>query len=155
MSAYDGSPGFHVGRPSITDSIISDVPVVDALGAMQGFLDTQDIIAFIQSGADGNKLVRDVLAPSYEITYSDEPLRVAADRMAQSNSRSLPVVDPSDPQRVVGVVSREDLFAARVLWFAEEKNREKALSIPTFSMTKAIQNGKGRIRKWRNRSKDR
>ena len=127
-------------------------PVVDAVGALQSFLEPKDIITFIQSGADRNKLVRDVMPTSYAIAYSDEPLRVAADRMAQSNSETLPVVDPSDQQKVVGLVSREDLFEARVLWFAEEKNREKSLTIPTFSIRKVVQNGRERIQKWKNAS---
>jgi CBS-domain-containing membrane protein len=68
--------------------------------------------------------------------------------MAQNNLDSLPVVDPSDAQRVVGLLSRVDLFKARVLWFAEEKQRERVLSMPTFSIKKAIGSGRKRIRKF-------
>jgi predicted transcriptional regulator len=137
-----------------SESSAMGYPVVDAMGAIQGFLTAEEINTFIQTGVDGSKLVRDILAPSYSITYADEPLRVAADRMAQSNTRSLPVADPSDAQKAVGIVTREDLFAARVHWFGEEKIREKALTIPTFSMRKVIQDGRGRFRKWRNSSRD-
>lgn len=86
--------------------------------------------------------------------YSDEPLRVAADRMALGNSESLPVVDPLDPQKVVGLVSREDLFDARVLWFAEENNRERVLSLPAFSITGIIRNGMKRMRRRNNEEPD-
>lgn len=122
-------------------------PVVDAVGALQGFLQFKDLLGYPKETCK-DKLVRDILTPSYVIAFSDEPLRVAADRMAQNNLDSLPVVDPSDPQRVVGLVSRGDLFAARVLWFTEEKNREKILSMPTFSIKKAIVNGGKKMRKF-------
>jgi hypothetical protein len=46
-------------------------------------------------------------------------------------------------------VSLEDLFCkTRVLWFVEEKNREKMLSIRTYSMTReVIQNKFSKIRR--------
>ena len=131
VAIYDRSHGLTLGYP-----------VVDAAGAMQGFLRAKDVVSLIsQSGREEGKksrLVRDILPKSYTLVFSDEPLRVAADRMAQSNSDSLPVADPADQQRVVGLVSKEDLFAARVLWFREEKNKEKVLSIPTFSKTRKM-----------------
>jgi CIC family chloride channel protein len=127
-------------------------PVIDAVGALQGFLDIKEILSFSKNGAGVGKLVRDVLSPSFVVTYSDEPLRVAADRMAQKDLDCLPVIDRSNTQQVVGVVSRKDLFAARVLWFAEEQMREKMLHIPTLSMKRIIENGRMRIRKWKNSS---
>jgi CIC family chloride channel protein len=127
-------------------------PVIDAVGALQGFLDIKEILPFIKNGADEGKLVRDVLSSSFVVTYSDEPLRVAADRMAQKDLDCLPVIDRSNTQQVVGVVSRKDLFAARVLWFAEEQKREKMLYIPTLSMKRIIENGRMRIRKRKNSS---
>ncbi len=113
-------------------------PVVDALGSLQGFISQKEVASLVSAGVDQKKPIRDFLSPSYSIVFADEPLRVAADRMAQVNSESLPVVDASDPQKVLGVVSREDLFAARVLWFMDEKDRKKVLSVPSFSMTREI-----------------
>jgi chloride channel protein, CIC family len=110
-------------------------PIVDALGALQGFIGRKDALELGQSNLDPNMPLREVLPESYSIVYSDEPLRLAADRMAQTDSESLPVVDPSDSQRVVGIITREDLFSARVLWFEEEKNREKILEIRKLSMS--------------------
>jgi CBS domain-containing protein len=123
-------------------------PVVDAVGALQGFITRKDIVSLTRNGVDPKSPIRDFLRTSYPIVFSDEPLRVAADRMAQSESESLPVLDPSDPQKVIGLVTQQDLFSARVIWFAEEKNREKVLSMPTFSTTREmVRNGFGKIRK--------
>ena len=129
-------------------SALFGYPVVDSIGALQGFLRPKDILALTHVRTEGRKLVRDIMPESYSIAFSDEPLRVAADRMAQSDSESLPVAEPSDPQKVIGIVTREDLFAARVLWFAEEKNREKVLSIPSFSKTRRIfRDGMGKFQR--------
>jgi predicted transcriptional regulator len=123
-------------------------PIVDGVGAIQGYVTRKQIASLLRSGVDQKRPIREFLHPSNSIVFSDEPLRVAADKMAQNNLESLPVVDQSDPQKVVGVVSQEDLFAARVLWFADEKNREKVLSVPSNSITiKMIQNKFSKIRK--------
>jgi CIC family chloride channel protein len=113
-------------------------PVVDAIGSLQGYISRNDIISYIMTGkrlGENKLLVRDMISKPTIVAFPDEPLRVAADRMAQCDYQSLPVVDPNDPQRVVGLISREDLFNARVLWFAEEKNREKVLFVPRPSLT--------------------
>ena len=114
-------------------------PVVDAEDAMQGFLQQKDIDKFIDDVIEGNTLVRDTLPQNNVITFPDEPLRVALDKMAESDSDCLPVVSPSDPRKVLGTVSRYDLFSARVLSLAEEKDLEKALSVRSFSTKRVIQ----------------
>jgi chloride channel protein, CIC family len=131
----------------------SGYPIVDGIGAIQGYMTRKQVASLLQSGVDQKRLIRDFLPSSYSIVFSDEPLRVAADRMAQNNSESLPVVDQSDPQKVVGIVSQEDLFAARVLWFADEKNREKVLSVPSYLTTREmIQKRFSKIRRRRKAS---
>lgn len=113
-------------------------PVVDAIGNLQGFLSRSDVLEYLTSARTSDKVkVREILKPSLGalvVAFPDEPLRVAADRMAVINSDCLPIVDTINDQKVVGLVSREDLFNARVLWFAEEKQRESFLSIPVPSM---------------------
>jgi H+/Cl- antiporter ClcA len=113
-------------------------PVVDAIGHIQGFLTRSEVLDYIlrtesrRVGDDQSSLlrVRDLVKKPLVVTYPDEPFLVAVNRMAQLDSESLPVVDTSDNQRVVGLISREDLFKARMLWYADEKQREKLLSFP-------------------------
>jgi hypothetical protein len=82
------------------------------------------------NGNSGATKLRDILPQSYTVTFPDEPLRVAADKMAQTEYSCLPVVDPSNPQHVVGIISSDDLFAARKLLSAEERTLERVLSVP-------------------------
>lgn len=117
---------------SKSEATTKGYPVVDAVGNLQGFLTRSEILEYVAKvppGKEQEHRVRDIMKPSLVVAYPDEPLRVAADRMALINSDSLPVVDVVDPQHIVGIVSREDLFTARVLWFAEEQKKEKFLSI--------------------------
>jgi len=119
LEAYKSSPARELGAV-----------FVEPKGAMVGYLAPKEILELSDVIKDPvTPLDQDLIRPK-AIVYSDEPLRVAADRMAQQDSESLPVVDPSNPAKAIAIVTREDLFAARVLWFAEEKNREKVLSVP-------------------------
>jgi|GEM_PF-4525436 len=105
-------------------------PVVDAVGSMQGFVTREDLLTYMVNNEGKATTVRELIHYPTSVAFPDEPVRVAADRMAQNNQESIPVVDPNDPQRVLGLVSREDLFNARILWFENERKRERFLTIP-------------------------
>jgi chloride channel protein, CIC family len=121
-------------------------PIVDAIGNLQGFLTRSEILEYMAKYPSGQPIkVRDLLKGPAVVSFPDEPLRVAADRMAASNSDALPVVSVTDDQHVEGLVSREDLFNARVLWFADEKERESFLSIPRPPIDKFTISGISRV----------
>lgn len=107
-------------------------PVLDATGSIQGFIRRKDIARITQDSVSKKLTVKDVLSPSSTVPFAfpDEPLRVASDKMARSESESLLVVDLEDPKKVVGLIGTEDLFRARILWSGEEKTRETILSVP-------------------------
>jgi CBS domain-containing protein len=54
-----------------------------------------------------------------------ESCRIAAERMAQSRVGRLPVVDPAEPTKVVGIITRSDLLKAREIHAEEEGKRER------------------------------
>jgi len=69
------------------------------------------------------------IAESAVVAYADEPLRAVVYRMAETGLTRLPVVNPNDRQRVVGVVSLEDLLQARSRDLQEERTRERVLRV--------------------------
>ena len=69
------------------------------------------------------------IAESAVVAYTDEPLRAVVYRMAETGLTRLPVVNPNDRQRVVGVVSLEDLLRARSRDLQEERFRERVLRV--------------------------
>jgi CIC family chloride channel protein len=59
---------------------------------------------------------------------ADETLRIVADRMVSSGHGVLPVVDSSQPHRLVGLVSQFDLLRAHERVLVEERHRERPLA---------------------------
>jgi CIC family chloride channel protein len=63
------------------------------------------------------------------VAYPDEPLRVAVYRMAETGFTRLPVVERSNPKKLVGMVSLNDLLKARARSLEEERHRERVLRL--------------------------
>ena len=85
-------------------------------------------------------LVRDVMRSGAEwrgaalerargvaVARSDETLREVADRMILTGRETLPVLDPAEGERVIGVVSQLDLLKAHERVLVEERHRERPL----------------------------
>ncbi len=97
-------------------------------GASEGFAYRGDLERYCSAGGDPRVRVRSRAAPLSSASYPDEPLRIAADRLAQLDGLAVPVVDPGEPTHVVGFVTREAPFDARLLWTQLERDRERFLS---------------------------
>ncbi|QEC46411.1 chloride channel protein [Baekduia soli] len=61
------------------------------------------------------------------VAHADETLRHVADRMAAEGHGALPVVEASDPQRLVGLVTQFDLLRAHERVLVEERRRAAPL----------------------------
>ena len=110
------------------DADSAGYPVVDKNGRMVGYLTPSDLRKLANGSVVSDMTVGELAAPARVIAYPDEPTRVAADRLAETDSESLPVVEPSTG-KAVGLFTREDTFQARVIWFKEENVRERHLSL--------------------------
>jgi chloride channel protein, CIC family len=125
MVAYRKSKGKTIG-----------FPVVNANSFAIGYLPSKVMQDMLGENPADETRVGDVIVRHSPVAFPDEPLRVAADSMAAADIQGMPVVDRNDPKKVVGVLSRDDIFAARVLWFAEEKHRERVLTVSTVPIKK-------------------
>jgi H+/Cl- antiporter ClcA/CBS domain-containing protein len=83
-------------------------PLLDARGALAGFVTAREIAEAPDPAAPLATLARRRVVTAYE----DETLRRAADRMVDHDVGRLPVVSRREPLRVVGIVTRSDLLAA-------------------------------------------
>ena len=124
-------------------------PVVGEDHALMGVLtrrDVQELLAkHSQSGGASIPLV-DVVKPAPVVAYSDEPLRVLAQRMAQTGITRFPVIERRVERRkqrrtslgagghgkLVGVIGLADLLKGRVLDLEAERHRERVLPIRIF-----------------------
>jgi len=61
------------------------------------------------------------------VAYPDEPLRVVVQRMAETGLTRFPVVDRDPANRLVGIISLDDLLKARALNLEAERRRERIM----------------------------
>jgi len=86
-------------------------PVVDARGRLTGVFTLRDLrLALLGSDSWGPLVVADDLAtrPVSTVTVEDD-LHTALRRMTELNIDEIPVVDPAEPDRLVGLLSRRSL----------------------------------------------
>ena len=101
-------------------------PVIDATAGLLGVLPWSAVLA----GKDQpNLVVRDAMITSPSVARPDEVLRDVADRMAALGLGALPVVDPSCPQHLEGLVTSFDLLEARQKLLEEERHAERILTL--------------------------
>jgi CIC family chloride channel protein len=114
-------------------------PALDAAGVMVGVVTRRDLERVVrqrrQSVGDGTpphdeETLSSILRRTVVTARSDEPLRVVVHRMAETGRNRIPVVDPADAGRLVGLVSLKDLLKARVRHLEEERRRERGMRPP-------------------------
>jgi chloride channel protein, CIC family len=105
--------------------------VVEAEGRLVGVVtgtDLQQLIQAQQSDANGRQLA-DVIKPNPVVAYPDEPSCVVVYRMAETGFTRFPVVERSNPHKLLGIISLSDLLKARTHHLEEEHRRERVLRI--------------------------
>ena len=77
----------------------------------------------------GPIIAYDLIEPKTITAVSNESCRDAAERMARTGVQRLPVVDPGDPKRLVGIVTIGDLLKSHLRVVEEEGTRERFLGV--------------------------
>jgi chloride channel protein, CIC family len=106
-------------------------PVVDPDGHFVGVLTRSDIRKCIeeQSLKTTGARIKDVLRSDPIDAYLDEPLTVVVNRMARTGLTGFPVVERGNPQKLLGLISLNDLLKARVRRLEEEERRERVFPL--------------------------
>ncbi|MBY0274371.1 chloride channel protein [Candidatus Binatia bacterium] len=106
-------------------------PVVSGDGTLLGVVTRRDLVNGSAGTADDTAAtrlrVRDLLKRPPAVAFADSSLREAADHMVREDVGRLPVVERSDPRRVVGILTRSDLLAAHHRRLDEESTMERTL----------------------------
>jgi chloride channel protein, CIC family len=103
--------------------------LLDAAGLSVGFVARADLERYLSLGGDPTAPVASRAVALSHAAYSDEPMRIAADRLAQIDRFALPVIDPGAPGHVIGFITRETPFDARVHWNRIDQEREQVLTL--------------------------
>jgi chloride channel protein, CIC family len=107
------------------------LPVVDAEGRLTGVLTSGDLHRW-QEVQDGNLFARpliEVVRRESVNAYPDEPLRIVVNRMTERGITRMPVID-GETQKLLGLVTLEDLLKARTRHVEEERHREQVIRFP-------------------------
>lgn len=108
-------------------------PIVDEGEKLLGVVTRRAFQRLIREHKDSlidNRLIDQLQKPV--VAYPDETLRTVVNRMAQAGFTRFPVVERSDPQQLLGIVSLADLLKARVRHLEEESRRKRVLQLRFF-----------------------
>jgi len=98
--------------------------LVDGAGRLTGILTRGDLLEAMQTTGGDARVVLDFGTRDVEVTYPDELLQTAVERMAARRVGRLPVVSREDPGRVEGYLGRTGLIDAWIQRIREEEVRE-------------------------------
>jgi len=97
-------------------------PVVDRAGKMSGIV-TMGMLR--SGGAKASRPLTGLMRTDALVVYTDETLRSVVHRMARQHITRVPVVAPSEPHKVVGLLSLADLLKARASYLEGEEKRRR------------------------------
>jgi len=108
------------GEPSVKRH--QGMLVLDGRGELAGIITRGDVLRTLEQ--DAAATVIDASSRNIVVTYPDETLHDAANKMLRYNVGRLPVVDRKDERRVLGYLGRPGVMAARLRRHDEEHVRE-------------------------------
>jgi H+/Cl- antiporter ClcA len=111
-----------IGRGDPEVSRHQGLVIVDSEGKLAGIITRGDLLRALEENPSMN--VVEAGSRNVVVTFPDEALHDASDKMLRYNIGRLPVVDRADQRRVVGYLGRPGILAARLRKFEEEYVRE-------------------------------
>src|SRR5579872_668544 len=110
------------GEPQVTGH--HAMIVFDQQGKLAGVITRGDIMRALDKDPSGGMTVHEAGSQNVVVTYPDEGLQEASEKMLRHNIGRLPVVDRNDEKNVVGYLGRPGIMAARLHRFNDEYVRE-------------------------------
>ena len=98
--------------------------VMDREAKLAGIITRGDVMRALDRDSSGEMTVLEAGSQNLVVTYPDESLHEASEKMLRYNIGRLPVVNRDDARRVVGYLGRPGVMAARLRKFHEESVRE-------------------------------
>jgi len=99
--------------------------IVDEQNRLAGIITRGDLLQALRKDQTGKTTVLEAGTRDPLVTYPDEPLHAAISKMLQANIGRFPVVEPENPQHVVGYLGRAAILSARMRVHEEENVRQK------------------------------
>jgi CBS domain-containing protein len=99
--------------------------IVDGQNRLAGIITRGDLLQALRKDQSGKATVLEAGTSNPLVTYPDEPLHAAITKMLKADVGRLPVVEPDNPERVVGYLGRAAILSARMRVHEEEHVRQK------------------------------
>ncbi|HZR19744.1 MAG TPA: chloride channel protein [Verrucomicrobiae bacterium] len=99
--------------------------ILDSDNQLRGIITRGDLLRALQQDRSGQATVSEAGKLKLIVTYPDEPLRDAVEKMVKNDIGRLPVVARTDSRQVVGYLGRSSILAARLRQHQEEEVRER------------------------------
>ena len=99
--------------------------ITDAEGKLVGVITRGDLLRALKEDPSGQWTVLEAGNKDPVVTYPDETLYEAADRMLRHGIGRLPVVDRKDNRKIVGYLGRAGFLEARMRRMQDENRRER------------------------------
>jgi CBS domain-containing protein len=100
------------------------LPIVDAQDHLAGIITRGDVFRALEANPSNDQTVLEAGCDQLVVTYPDEPLNDALVKMLRHHIGRLPVVERTNPQKLVGYLGRGAVIEARLRRLEEEQVRE-------------------------------
>ncbi len=108
------------GDPALTRH--QALPIVDSQDHLVGIITRGDVLRAVDA-KKADETVLQAGSSNLVVAYPDETVYQAVERMLRHGVGRLPVVNPKDPQQLVGYLGRSGILEARLKRFREEYER--------------------------------
>jgi CIC family chloride channel protein len=98
--------------------------IVDDAGGLEGIITRGDVLRAIEQYSDPNLTVIQAGSRNLIVTYADEILYEAIEKMVRNDVGRLPVVSRENPREVIGYLGRAAVMTARLHRLKEDQERE-------------------------------
>jgi CBS domain-containing protein len=99
--------------------------IVDPKAGLIGVVTRGDLVTALQRDPSGKTTVAEIASKELVVSFPDETLHVAIEKMLKRDVGRVPVVTRENPSRVVGYLGRADVLSARLRHHEEEELRER------------------------------
>lgn len=117
-------------------------PVREENGRLYGIVSIQDLERAMSSGDVDGLRVADIATTNLVTVYPGEPMSAAIERMTPRDLNRLPVVDRSEPHRLMGIIRRGDLgraYNVGIMRRAERQHRVDQLRMGPVADSKMLE----------------
>jgi chloride channel protein, CIC family len=117
--------GDTLAKDNLGASLTRGLPIVANNAELLGILTQSDMLRTLEKDPAGDATVLDAATKRLLVAFPDERVFDALFRMIQNDVGRLPVVERTDPKKMVGFLNRSSVLNAWTRQFEEENLREK------------------------------